>query len=315
MPGGEWLASWLGEAVNWECDELGHLNMRHYVGKAEEARRFLFIHLGLDHAFLRGAASGVRARRIETCYLKEARPGARLSIRSGLTRLGEHDADVVHIMEHADGARAATIAETVEHVSRRTQETFAWPSRLREAASRVRVAPDDIGPRGLPTDLPVRAPGRDAVARMGAQRVGAGVFRADEADVFGQVRPHALQGRVSESVGNFRAGWPEAYDEGGLYDPHREGEARYSGVLLEMRVHLHAAAHPGRAYEVWSGLRGANANVRTLVHHVVDPASGESYASMVATGAILDLHERRLVKCDATAVARLMEGAVPEITP
>ena len=221
-----WLESWRGEAVAWECDELGHLNMRHYIAKAREARQFLFIHLGLHHGFRLGAPSGVHSKTVETCYLREARPGARLSIRSGVTRLGEVDAEVLHVMEHADGSRAATIRETVVHVARRTGEPFPWPRRLREAVELVDGS--DAKPRGLPEGTVPNAPARATLERLGASRVGAGVFRADEADVFGRVMPHSVQGRVSESVGNFRGGWPEAFRPGGAYDTEREWSPRGS---------------------------------------------------------------------------------------
>lgn len=308
-----WLDSWMGEAVNWECDELGHLNMRHYAGKAEEARQFLFIHLGLAHAFRAGVPSTVRTRELTVCYLNEARPGARLSIRSGITRLGETDADVVHVMEHADGRRAATIEERVEHIALRTDAPFAWPTRLRKAVEGVGVADDGIGARGLP-DIAVTGPDRATVLGMGVDRVGAGVFRVEEADVFGHVRPVALFGRCSESVGNFRKGFPEAYAAGGLYDGGAATPARISGVLLELRLVLHAAAKPGRAYEMYSGLQGARTATRNLVHHIVDPVSGESYASMVATSGVMDLDARKLVRSSPAELDALSANVLPELT-
>ena len=299
----------MGEAVNWECDELGHLNMRHYAGKAEEARQFLFIHLGLAHAFAAGAPSTVRTRELMVCYRAEARPGARLAIRSGLTRLGEVDADVVHVMEHADGRIAATIEERVEHVALRTQAAFAWPRRLREAVEIVEA--DGIGARGLP-GMDALGPDREAVTGMGADRVGAGVFRADEADGFGHIRPVSLFGRCSESVGNFRKGFPEAYAAGGLYDD--SSTASISGVLLELRLVHHAAAAPGRAFEMWSGLLDARAATRNLVHHIVDPVSGVSYASMVATSGVMDLETRKLVKSTPGELERLRANVLPGLT-
>ena len=309
-----WLASWKGEAVNWECDELGHLNMRHYVGKAEEARQFLFIHLGLAHAYRAGAPSTVRTRELTVCYLREARPGARLAIRSGVTRLGEVDADVVHVMEHAPDAHgnvrvAATVEERVEHIALRTQAAFAWPQRLRKAVRIVDAG--GIGARGLP-GIDAFGPDRDAVIAMGADRVGAGVFRASEADAFGHIRPTSLFGRCSESVGHFRKGFPETHAAGGLSG--HGAAARVSGVLLEMRLVRHAPAAPGRAFEVWSGLLEARAATRNLVHHIVDPVSGASFASMVATSGVMDLERRRLVKSTPDALERLRRNVLPGLT-
>lgn len=311
---GEWLDSWRGEAVNWQCDELGHLNMRHYLGKAEEARQFLFIHLGLSRAFQRGAPSTVRLRDVTICYKKEARPGARLSIRSGLLRLGEDDADIIHVMEHADGSVAATFQERVEHIYLRTGEPFAWPSRLRECADTACVNGEGIGPRGLP-DLEAVGPSRKTLDDWGAERIGAGVFRADEADIFNHIRGVSLLGRFTESVGNFRKGWPEAYGPGGLYHPDTTEPPRLSGVLLEIRLHIHRDICPGQALEVWSGLLSATPSIRNLVHSLVDPVSGENYASAVATSAVIDLVERKLVRVTQDQLAALQANCLPELAP
>ena len=56
------VLTWAGECAAWECDELGHLNMRHYVGKFSQARAFLFIQLGLVNAFKARALSTVRVK-------------------------------------------------------------------------------------------------------------------------------------------------------------------------------------------------------------------------------------------------------------
>jgi len=316
---GDWLDSWSGEAVNWQCDELGHLNMRHYLGKAEEARQFLLIHLGLTHAFQRGAASSVRPREVTICYRREARPGARLSMRSAILRLGEVDADLIHTMHHADGTIAATFHEHVEHISLRTREPFVWPTRLREAAQNLILSDTSnslktLGPRGLP-DIDAVGPSQDSLIKVGADRIGAGVFRPDEADLFGHISGMNFLGRLTESVGNFRKGWPEAYGPGGLYHPNTKEPPHLSGVLLEIRLYLHREAAPGRAFEVYSGLLSATPTIRNLVHHIIDPVNGESYISATATSSIIDLVERKLVRSTSEQLARLQANCLDELTP
>ena len=307
-----WIESWRGEAVNWECDELGHLNMRHYAAKVEEARQFLFIHLGLAHAFRPEHPSTVRTRGLTLCYLKEARPGARLSIRSGVVELGETSATLAHVMEHHDGTPAATYLETVDHIYLPDSRTFPWPARLREAWTSAKVEPE-CRPRGL-YNVAVKAPTLSQLEAMGAERIGAGVFRANEADGFGRLRPMAYLGRWTESVGNFHTGWPEMYGDEGLYAQYRTGEARLSGVLLELRVHIHREAEPGQAFVALTALTRAEVNTRNFIHHLVDPVSGRSYASAEATSALIDLQARRLVKTEPDMLDTLRARLVPEMT-
>jgi len=46
---------------------------------------------------------------------------------------------------------------------------------------------------------------------LGAAHIGAGVFQPAELDVFSCVTGQALLGRITESVGNFYALWPEIH--------------------------------------------------------------------------------------------------------
>ena len=49
------MKTWAGECSAWECDGLGHLNMRHYMTKTQQARQMFFIHNGLHGAFKKNA--------------------------------------------------------------------------------------------------------------------------------------------------------------------------------------------------------------------------------------------------------------------
>ena len=302
------LHTYAGEAVNWECDELGHLNMRHYMTKVHQARQFFFINLGLVNSFRADADSTVRVSEFTIRYLKESRPGARLRIETGLLSLGETEAELVHIMTHFDGTISAAITEKVDHIYLRTGNAFAWPSRVKSAAeSKLAERPAAALPRGLPDEnLAPLAPRRDVLIEHGATQIGAGVFQPAEFDIFGAVTPHAILGRVTESVGNFYALWPEIHD--GLYSG-----GTTSGALLELRCHIHNRATAGEALEVYSSVQGANPYTRQAAHHLVDPVSGESWASLTGSACLFDLETRKLIKTPKDQVARLNALALPQL--
>ena len=297
---GKMLHTYAGEAVNWECDELGHLNMRHYMTKVHQARQFFFIHLGLKNSFRADADSTVRVSDFTIRYLKESRPGARLRIETGLLSLGDTQAELVHIMTHFDGSVSAAITETVNHIYLRTGKQFAWPSRLRAAAlKKIVERPAVTLPRGLPKErVTPLAPTKSDLVKHGAAQIGAGVFQPAEIDVFSTVTMQALLGRITESVGNFHTLWPEIHD--GLYSGGSTG-----GALLELRCHIHNRATAGEAVEVYSAVQGANPYTRQAAHHMVDPVSGESWASMTASGCLFDVETRKLVKTTEDQIARL----------
>jgi len=53
---------WSGGVNTWECDVMGHMNVRHHVAKSMEALASLSCELGLLHAFAPHAASTLRIK-------------------------------------------------------------------------------------------------------------------------------------------------------------------------------------------------------------------------------------------------------------
>ncbi len=307
------IQTYAGEAVQWECDDLGHLNMRHYMTKVEQARQFFFITLGLTSAFRIDGDSSVRVRKFTIRYLKESRPGARLKVETGLLALHDNSAEIVHIMTHYDGTVSATIVETVEHIYLRTGEAFGWPKRVIAAADEhMAQRPASATARGLPADdyIPL-APKREvlikeALLKDGAKLIGSGVFQPAEIDIFSCVSVPSLLGRLTESVGNFYELWPEIHESflvGGSI----------SGALLELTCHIHRRASAGDAVEVYGAIQGANSYTRLAAYHLIDPVSGESWASLSASSCVFDTATRKLVKTPDARVAELKALAITDL--
>ena len=116
-----------------------------------------------------------------------------------------------------------------------------------------------------------------------------GVFQPAEVDQFHSVMPQSLLGRITESVGNFKALWPE------VHESRASGDST-SAVLLETKGYIHNWATIGKACEIYSAPITANAYTRLAAHHIVDPISGQSWASFFASGCLFDLISRKLVK-------------------
>lgn len=302
------LDSYYGEAVQWECDDLGHLNMRHYMTKVHQARQFFFIALGLTGSFKASADSTVRTRKFTIRYLKESRPGARLKIQTGLLSIGETSAELVHIMTHFDGTVSAAIVETVDHIYLRTGRVFNWPTRAIETAQKyITPRPAVSLPRGLPTeDYVPLAPTQKMLKDGGATFIGAGVFQPAELDIFSAVTPQSLMGRITESVGNFQALWPEIHES--LYNG-----GTLSGALLELFCYIHDIPTAGDAVELYSAVQDANPYTRQAVHHLVDPVTGQSWASTVASGCLFNLATRKLVKTSVEQITALKAAAIPKL--
>ena len=157
---------WRGNANAWECDELGHMNVRFYLAKAMEAVANLSDRVGLIGAFREDATATLIPDGLHIRFLAEARPGAPLVILGGFTALRDRHADLLLVMKHAGLDKvAATFRLTIAHASPRIMRTFDWPARFHVLAKTLSISPLDIAqPRGLDEDTTVE-PGQPAKSR------------------------------------------------------------------------------------------------------------------------------------------------------
>jgi len=307
-PVGQFIDTWVGEASAWQCDDLGHLNMRHYMTKAREARQMFIIRLGLSEAFTPRTSSTVRVRDFHIKYLAEARPGDSLRIQSGLIDITETQLVLCHMMYHADHRLAATIVETVEHFSIPSGKAFAWPQRVREKSGDFQIdLPDSAKPRGLRWDAPHIGPDLATLKGWGMKPIGMGVFQDAEMDRTQAAKAEAILGRTTETIAAFKEGWEELQD----------AELRAQGLLgalLEMRAFINSPARTGDPYLFFSGVQSNNTHTRTLIHNIVNPVSGKNYSSMIAVGCLFNLNTRKLVKASPEQVVRIQANAISGIT-
>ena len=305
---GEFLKTWYGECSAWECDGLGHLNMRHYMTKVHQARQMFFIQLGLVEAFKAEALSTVRVKDLHIKYLGEARPDNPLYIETGLIELGETDARLCHMMFHRDGRMAATIIENVEHISLRTKVAFPWNKRFRDAAKPHHVEqPQPSKPRNLSYDTKPKALTETKLKELGVKQIGAGVFQPHEMGIDGNATPQALLGRSTETIAHMSDGYPEFLDP----DYHASGK---SGALLEAQLFINRRAEAGDGYRFYSGIVDGNIYTRKLIHNVIDVVTGENIFSMIGDGCLFDLKARKLIKATEAQVAALQKNIVKGLT-
>lgn len=279
---------WRGNANAWECDEMGHLNVKAYLGKGMQAIARLTEQSGLSRAFSAGATATVRPVEWHVRFLGEARPGAPLYIEGGFTRIGDSDADIALVMRHSgDGRLAATLTVRVEHVVPDTGRIFDWPSRFRREAEQLQVEPvAESAPRGLP---PADWNELVSLKRAEALRlfpIGLGRIGVEDSDVFGVMRPEFLIGKVSDSVANFVQAFPDRRAS--------EGEDPKGGALLECRIRVRRFPRTGDGYMVRSALSGGTDKVRQLVHWVLDPRTGKPWWTVEGIAATLNLRTRRI---------------------
>lgn len=304
------IETWTGEAEAHECDALGHLNMRYYLYKAQQARQMFIMMLGLPKAFTKGYPSSVKFMDAHIQYKTESRPGQLLRIETGLLALRDVGMTLLHVIYHADsGAVSATIIENVEHVYLSTGQSFNWPKRVMMAAKAYKVdMPNYAAPRSLDPMAPIKAPPQKQLESWGIKPVGRGVFQRNEADMFDRIMGAAILGRASDCVAHYKEGWPEAHD------PNIDQDS-IMGILLETRFMCHKPIRAGQPFIFYSSAAHINKRTRRLVHTMINPFDGTALASMDAVAALFDLNARKIIQPSDAHFQALKAACVPALIP
>ena len=287
MPGREpsvEVEVWSGGVNTWECDEMGHLNVRFWVARSLEGLAGLAARLDMPTAFSAKAGATLVVREQHIRFLREARAGATLTMTGGVVEMGEHEARLLMVIRHESGEPAATFQTVVAHVTAHDLRPFPWPERIRAAGAALAVeVPAFAAARSLDLAPAVSQASLTRADELGLVRLGRGVLQPQECDVFGRMRGETVIGRISDVVGRM---YPEP-----VGDP-----ARIGGAVVEYRI-LHLAwPQAGDHLEIRSGHVGCDAKTRSLMHWLLDPVSGRPWASAVAVGVIFDLDTRKLVE-------------------
>ena len=298
---------WSGGVNTWECDEMGHMNVRFWVAKAQEGLAGLAAQLGMPRAFAADGEATVIVREQHIRFLREAKAGAALYMTGGVIEIGESDARLLLVIRHPTGEPAATFQLLVEHATTRDMRPFPWPVRIREKAQALRTeVPAFAAARSVDLSPVIPTASLARADELGLTRIGLGVIGPAECDVFSRMRPEIFIGRVSDGVGRLfgetRPG-PEAADG--------EPAPRIGGAVLEYRV-LHLAwPEAGDRVELRSGFAGCDARTRRVMHWMVDPETGAPWASAEAVVISFDLDKRKVVDISPEAQAAFMAKCAP----
>ncbi|MDP1737250.1 MAG: thioesterase family protein [Caulobacter sp.] len=298
---------WRGGVNTWECDEMGHMNVRFYVARAMEGLVGLAAALGLPHAFAPHAGATLLVREQHIRFLREARAGAALHMTGGVVEMGEDDARFLLLLWHSDsGALAASFQTVVAHVTPAEGRAFPWPGRTRERAVALTLpVPDQAAARSVSLAPAASLAGQARADELGLIRIAQGAISPADCDVFGRMRPEQFIGRVSDGIPRLIRSFRETVVSASDEQPKRVG-----GAVLEYRlVHLDWP-RAGDRLEIRSGLKDADTRTKRLVHWMIDPETGKAWGTSEAVAITFDLDARKIVPITEAARAELLRQAV-----
>jgi acyl-CoA thioester hydrolase len=302
---------WRGGVNTWECDEMGHMNVRFYGVAAMQGLAGLAAALGMPGAFAADAGATLMVRDQHIRFLKEARAGAALHMTAGVVEMGRHEARLLLLLIHGDsGALAASFQIVVAHVTARDGRPFAWPARTRERAQALTVAiPPQAQARGLSLDPVKSAASLARATELDLTRIGLGAFAPQDCDVFGRAGAEQFIGKVSDGVGTLVHGFRHTVVE---HAPPTSGEI--GGAVVEYRLLYLDWPRAGDRFDIRSGLVGANERVMCMAHWMLDPHSGRPWGVSEVVAVTFDLQTRKVIPITEAAHAVLMSQATVGLT-
>lgn len=287
------ITLWQGSANKWDCDEMGHMNVRIYVEKAMEGLGVFAQAIDMPHAFRDASPSTLSVREHHIRYIREVHAGRPLRMQACVLDVGTDDAVIYQELLHADGTCAAAFRTRFSHTQTKTGRTFAWSARSRAALEALRdTPPTQTAPRSIPADgpiLPDAEISRDIARKQGARLIGMGTVLPGQCDPDGNMRIEWFMGRMSDSVPNLLYGWREQVAE-------TAGGKRMGAAVLEYRFIYRALPHAGDTFEIHGAFGDAGEKVHSLVYWMTDPISGRAWASCQAVAVTFDLDTRKTIK-------------------
>lgn len=283
---------WRGGVNTWDCDEMGHMNVRHYVVRAQEGLIGLAAELGLANAFSPHANATLLVKEHHIRFLREAHAGAPLTMYGGVIEMGESEARLLQLLVHpASGELAATFQTTVVHATPREGQAFPWPQVALERAEALRVEiPEKAQARSIDLSPFTPTAGLARAEAFQLSRIGLGGLLPSDCDVYGRMRAEQFIGRVSDGIGAFIHPFRDI-----VVDHAEARPARYGGAVLEYRIAYLAWPRAGDRVELRSGLIGTDARTMRMAHWMLDPATGEPWGTSEAVAITFDLDARKVV--------------------
>ncbi len=283
-----------GSPNTWECDEMGHMNVRFYVSKMMEGLAVFACEADMPHAFRARARSTLRPRDQHIRFIREAHAGAPFGMRAGVLEVTKSSMLIYQQLDHISGQPCATFRTWVDHVDVDSGAAFPWSSPVRARLEALKTeAPAALGPRSIDMTLAPRETATLADAdAIGAPQIGGGAVPHNHCDLHGRMLPEFFIGRVSDSVSNLLGPWREEVEK---IAAARGETIRTGGAVLEYRLAYRRWPQAGDRFVVRSARGPASEKMHSFFHWIMDPATGDAWCTSQAVAVTFNLDTRKVI--------------------
>lgn len=127
-----------GTVHAWQCDHMGHANLRAYGEFFEQALWHVFHRIGITPAVLRGDSIRMAGVQQNIHYRRELLPGDLIVVRSGLAEFKERSLKMRHEMQHVEsGEICATCELTAVCIDPQTRKPRTFPAEIAAKAKEI----------------------------------------------------------------------------------------------------------------------------------------------------------------------------------
>lgn len=288
----------------WDCDNMGHMNVRHYSARAADGLTRLAMELGLGPRKLAEEGLTVRATGQHLRFHREMRPSASFRLRAGVLEAGENVLRVYEEMRLVgDDVLVATIVTDAVLVESSTFRRVPWSKdAVMRAQKLVTTLPEHGAPRGLAA-APPRSPPPSYDEARGLVGAYLGPITREDCDAQGFMLESAYLARVSDGMPHFF----RSLRGGG------ESPVGIGGAALEYRFAYHGRPRLGDLIEMRVGLKAVARKTIQFCHWIFDMESARCVSTSEAVAVSLDLSTRKSIDFSDEARALLEAHVVPRL--
>ncbi|MDO8838961.1 MAG: thioesterase family protein [Parvibaculum sp.] len=282
-----------------ECDEMGHMNIQHYISKSSDSSYNLRVALGLAALDQPQSGLGYVALEHHIRFHRELRTSDLVTIRSGIVELRDKTMRIYQEMrEVLDDRLAATYVVDTGCLDLATRRLTAWPGETRRRAEAMKTA---LPPEALPRALPPEALSRDvSLARADADgmvETNRSVVNTWECDTNNHMNARFFMARFSDAQGHM---WAHA----GL-GRHEQAARGLATATVEMRLAYFRELRAGETIVVRTGILGVEGKTIRYRHWLFSGDTGEPACAAEGAGLLFDRASRKAVALPEALRARV----------
>jgi len=287
----------------WECDQMGHLNVRHYFARATEGFAMLGLHMGLAPSQLREREQLLRAREQHIRFIRELRPNAYYTVRAGIVQASRNALQVYEELRLVhDDTLAASMLSEVMLVHGPSGDVIAFDdAQLARARTLTVEVPEEGGPRGIARQPPRQPPMREEALQLGMVGAYLSPVKPEDCDAHGMMMESAFMARVSDGIGHYFQA---------IRGPRAKG---VGGAALEYRFVFHARPRLGDIIEVRSALKALGNKTNHICHWIFDVERGRCVATSEAIAVSFDLTARKAIPISDEDRAQMHKHLRPDL--